>query len=256
MPTVIGVVEFGLFGGREIPVADNVEVGRDRVEDGTPLPLEIEPGGRPDFPVAAQQPFALEQRQPQQPSKIFGVHPQQGRVVEHLGRDEGDADRPRPIEAQIRILRARQILHQFLGPIGPDQLFRDADVITQHPGPLGDRQSGLWINPPPQEIGHPAVGVRVAGGADIGSHATSRAIAADHVKKLMRREMRQFVETQKRDLGPPRVEIILVRCVQTVSTPSLPRVDARQFPTDLSKWRQEGEGRTVLRSQSISTDVC
>src|SRR5690242_4052322 len=43
----IRVVELGLFGGREIPVADNVEVGRDRVEDGTPLPLEIEPGGRP-----------------------------------------------------------------------------------------------------------------------------------------------------------------------------------------------------------------
>src|SRR5690242_13243742 len=59
----VRVVELGLVGGGEIPVADNVEVGRDRVEDGTPLPLEIEPGGRPNFPVAAQQPFALEQRQ-------------------------------------------------------------------------------------------------------------------------------------------------------------------------------------------------
>jgi hypothetical protein len=49
----IRVVELGLFGGREIPVTDNVEVGRDRVEDGTPLSLEIEPGGRPNFPVAA-----------------------------------------------------------------------------------------------------------------------------------------------------------------------------------------------------------
>src|SRR6202040_2723091 len=33
----IRVVELGLFGGREIPVADNLEVGRDRVQDGTPL---------------------------------------------------------------------------------------------------------------------------------------------------------------------------------------------------------------------------
>src|ERR1700732_3865264 len=71
----IGVVELGLFGGGEIPIADDVEVGRDFVDDGTPLPLEIEPGRRPDLPIASQQPLALEQRQRQQPSEIFGVDP-------------------------------------------------------------------------------------------------------------------------------------------------------------------------------------
>ena len=66
MPTVqIRVVELGLFGSGEIPIADDVEVRRERVDDGTPLPLEIEPGGRPDLPIAAQQPFALEQRERQ-----------------------------------------------------------------------------------------------------------------------------------------------------------------------------------------------
>src|SRR5205807_5563841 len=115
----IGVVELGLFGSGEIPIADNVEVGRDLVDDGTPLPLEIEPGGRPDLPIAAQQPLALEQRQRQQPSEIFGVDPQQNGVVEYFGWDERDADRPRRVDARRQILAPRQVLHQLFGPIGP-----------------------------------------------------------------------------------------------------------------------------------------
>src|SRR5712671_6102527 len=59
----IGVVELGLFGRGEIPITDNVEVRRDLVDDGTPLPLEIEPGSWPDLPIAPQQALALEQRQ-------------------------------------------------------------------------------------------------------------------------------------------------------------------------------------------------
>src|SRR5712671_7325444 len=39
----IGVVELGLFGRGEIPIAGDVEVRRDLVDDGPPLPLEIEP---------------------------------------------------------------------------------------------------------------------------------------------------------------------------------------------------------------------
>src|SRR5712672_2390016 len=59
----IGVVELGLFGSGEIPITDNIEVRRDFVDDGTPLPLEIEPGSWPDLPIAPQQAIALEQRQ-------------------------------------------------------------------------------------------------------------------------------------------------------------------------------------------------
>ena len=91
-------------------------------------------------------------------------------------------------------------MHQLLGPIGPDGLLRDADVIAQHTGALGDRQPGLRVDPPRQEVGDPAVGVGVAGRADVGPHAAGRAVAADHVEELMRREMRQFVETDQRDL--------------------------------------------------------
>src|SRR5467141_1659649 len=71
----VRVVELGLLGSGEIPVTNNIEIGRDLVDDGTPFPLEIEPGGRPDLPIAAQQPLALEQRQRQrqQPGEIFGV---------------------------------------------------------------------------------------------------------------------------------------------------------------------------------------
>jgi hypothetical protein len=54
----VRVVELGFFGRGEIPIPDNVEIGRDLVDDGTPLPLEVEPGSRPDLPVATQQPLA------------------------------------------------------------------------------------------------------------------------------------------------------------------------------------------------------
>src|SRR5215470_4414987 len=57
----IGVVELGLFGGGEIPIADNVvKVRRDLIDDGAPFAFEIEPGGRPDLPITAQQPLSLE----------------------------------------------------------------------------------------------------------------------------------------------------------------------------------------------------
>src|SRR5262249_32402942 len=59
----IGVVELRFFGRGEIPVADDIEIRRNLVDDGTPLPLEIEPGRRPDPPIATQQPLALEQWQ-------------------------------------------------------------------------------------------------------------------------------------------------------------------------------------------------
>src|SRR6516162_5620046 len=56
----IRVVEFGFFGGGEIPIADDVEIRRSLVDNGTPLPLEIQPGGGPDLPIAGEQPLALE----------------------------------------------------------------------------------------------------------------------------------------------------------------------------------------------------
>jgi len=49
------------------------------------------------------------------------------------------------------------VLHEVFGPIGPHDLFRDADVI-----PLGERKPSLRVNPPRQEIGDPTVRVRVA----------------------------------------------------------------------------------------------
>src|ERR1700730_16163883 len=80
-------------------------------------------------------------------------------------------------------------------------LIRDADVIAQNAGTLGDRKPGLRVDPPRQEVGDPAVRVRVARRTDIRPHATGRAVAADHVEELMRREMRQFVETDQCDLS-------------------------------------------------------
>ena len=63
MPTVpVGIVELSFFRGGEIPITDDVEVGRDLVDNGTPFPFEIQPGGGSDLPIAAQQPLALECR--------------------------------------------------------------------------------------------------------------------------------------------------------------------------------------------------
>src|SRR5215472_8643823 len=59
----IRVVELGFFRGREIPIADDVELRRHLVDNGTPLPFEIQPGGGPDLPIAAEQPLARECRQ-------------------------------------------------------------------------------------------------------------------------------------------------------------------------------------------------
>src|SRR6267378_2209168 len=197
----IGVVELGLFGRGEIPITDNFEIRRDFVDDRTPLFFEIEPGSRPDLPIATQQPLSLEQRQRQQPGEIFRVDPHQSRVVEHRRRDECDADRRWRVDARRKILQPRQVLHQVIGPIGPNDLFRDADEIAQNAGTLGDRKPALRVNPPRQEVGNPTVRVRVARRADIGPDAAGRAVAADHVEELMRREMRQFVETDQRDLS-------------------------------------------------------
>ena len=57
----IRIVELGFFGGGEIPIAHDVEIGRSLIDNGTPFPFEIEPGGGPDLPIAAEQPLALEQ---------------------------------------------------------------------------------------------------------------------------------------------------------------------------------------------------
>jgi len=59
----IQIVELGFFGDGEIPIADDVEIHRSRVDNGTPVPFEIQPGGGPDLPAAAEQPFALKCRQ-------------------------------------------------------------------------------------------------------------------------------------------------------------------------------------------------
>src|SRR2546423_1835614 len=42
----------------------------------------------------------------------------------------------------------------------------------------------------------------VAGSANVGPDTAGRAVAADHVKELMRGKMRQLVETDQRDLRP------------------------------------------------------
>jgi len=93
------------------------------------------------------------------------------------------------------------VLRQLFGPIGPEDLFRDPNVIAQHAGAFEDWQPGIRVDPPRQEIGDPALGVGVARRADVRPHAAGRAVAADHVEELMRRKMRQLIKTEQGDLS-------------------------------------------------------
>src|ERR1700746_1507407 len=58
----IRIVCLGFLGGREIPIADDVEIRPDLVDNRTPVPLEVQSGGGPDLPVAVEQPLALARR--------------------------------------------------------------------------------------------------------------------------------------------------------------------------------------------------
>jgi hypothetical protein len=62
-------------------MADDVENCWNFVDDGTPLPLEIEPGGRTTLPIASQEPLGLEQRQSQHSGEVFRIELQQSGVV-------------------------------------------------------------------------------------------------------------------------------------------------------------------------------
>jgi hypothetical protein len=92
------------------------------------------------------------------------------------------------------------VLDQVLRLIGTEDFPRDADIMTQNAGPLENGESLLLIDPPCHEFGHPAVGVRVAGGANVGSPPAGRAIAADHEEELLHRKKGQFIKTKQSDL--------------------------------------------------------
>src|SRR5262249_31153194 len=48
----VRVVELGLLGRGEIPITNDIEIGRDLIDDSAPFPFEVEPGRRPDLPIA------------------------------------------------------------------------------------------------------------------------------------------------------------------------------------------------------------
>src|SRR5882757_7497157 len=77
---------------------------------------------------------------------VLRVAPEENWVVEHGCGDKRHADRPRRVDAWWQVLRAGEVLHQFLRPVGPDGLLRDTDVITHHAGPLRDRQPALGVD--------------------------------------------------------------------------------------------------------------
>src|SRR5690349_16957448 len=60
---IVAIVLLGLLGGGEIPVAYNIKLRRHLVDNGTPLPFEVQSGTWSDLPVAAEQTLAFEQRQ-------------------------------------------------------------------------------------------------------------------------------------------------------------------------------------------------
>ena len=91
--------KLGLFGRGEIPIVNDVENCWNFVDDGTPLPLEIEPGGRTDLGIA-EQPLALEQQNDRNQARYSRLTCSREGCVEHRRRDECDADRRRRVDCR------------------------------------------------------------------------------------------------------------------------------------------------------------
>jgi hypothetical protein len=61
-------------------------------------------------------------------------------------------------------LAADKVFHQVFGPIGPHDVFGNADEIARHTGPLGDRMPALRVDPQERKLAsqEPASGLQVA----------------------------------------------------------------------------------------------
>src|SRR5437870_844947 len=56
-----------------------------------------------------------------------------------------------PVIPRSTLPEATETAHGLVGPVGPDGLLRDADVIAPHTGALGDCQPALRVDPPSRE---------------------------------------------------------------------------------------------------------
>ena len=186
----VRVVVRRLRRAREIPAAHGAQALRRGVHDAAPVAAEQQARRGAHLPVAVEQPRPLHRRQGQQIGQIAGVRGGQGCVVRQPRRHKG-----RRLGGQVRIAAVE------LGQVvGPDQGVVDPHEPAQPPGAISARQPGLLVQPPGDEARDPAVGIRVAGGADVGPHPAGGAVAADQIPELAGREVGQLVEADQRRL--------------------------------------------------------
>src|SRR5690606_20098763 len=94
--------------------------------------------------------------------------------------------------------------------IAPDQRLLIADEPAEDARAVSNRIARLGIDPPPDQIGDPAIRIRVAGRPHIRPRRTGRTVAAEEIEKLRLAEMRQLIEADEGELRPLPVELVLL----------------------------------------------
>ncbi len=188
----------GAPGPGEIPVPDRDVDGRGLVDDLEPFPPEVHPGDRADLPVAVKEALALDAVQRHELAPVCRVLARQRGVVFEAGWDERDRHRERVGVA----------LQECLAGVPPDEIVAELHEPAEDAGPLGDREPGLLVDPPSDELGHPGVSVGVRRCHDPGPDAAGAPVPAEHVGELPPGEVRELVEPDQTDLRALPIEAV------------------------------------------------
>ena len=96
----------------------------------------------------------------------------------------------------------RTLLDHFLSGISEDEVISIDDHIPEFSLTLGNRESSDRIDPPLDEISHPAIWIRIGCRSDIRSDSTGRTITREEVEELFFREVGELVEEFESVLSP------------------------------------------------------
>ena len=123
-----------------------------------------------------------------------------------LRGDEGDRARLLPFFLRLEV----KLFPELLPGVRPVQRFIPADEPPDLAAALLDGVSRVLIYPPFDELRHPAIRIRVAGGPDKRGHAAGGAVTGQHVEERLFGEVGQLVKSDLTDLGAlPFVDIFI-----------------------------------------------
>lgn len=151
-------------------------------------PVAVDQRSFPGPPVSVQQSLAFNLWSSSQFATVAGVRCQQDFVVFQIRGDK--RERKNIVFGQLRMP-----FNQLGFAVSPFVAVIRGNEVTDNAIAFGDRESGIRINPPGNEIGDPTGSVRIAGTANVGLYTAGRSVSSEQVKELAAREVRQFVES-------------------------------------------------------------